>query len=156
MNVGSGPGRDVFELLSAHDLPVSIDCVDQDKTAINYAKSLCHSFDEQVRFFDSNIFYFRGRKKYDLIWSAGLFDYLDDRLFKLLLKKIYKQLNPDGRLVVGNFSPNNPSRDYMEFGQWYLNHRSEEELLLLADGLQGKVSIEKEQEGINLFLTIEK
>jgi extracellular factor (EF) 3-hydroxypalmitic acid methyl ester biosynthesis protein len=159
LNVGSGPGRDVYALLEKNKLNVSIDCIDQDEKAILYDKNLCEKFSDSVTFYKKNIFHYRTSNRYDLIWSAGLFDYLDDRLFRILLKKLYKLIKPGGRLVVGNFSPINPSRDFMEFGKWYLHHRSEDELLLLADGVAEEnceVIIEKEKEGINLFLTIEK
>ena len=41
---------------------------------------------------------------YDLIYSAGLLDYLDDRTVAGLLMSLSRQLNPGGRLLVGNMA----------------------------------------------------
>ena len=53
----------------------------------------------------------------------------------------------------------NPSKDYMEFGEWFLNHRTEEKLIKLAKSAGIKkqlVTVDKEQLGVNLFLRIKK
>lgn len=47
----------------------------------------------------------------------------------------------------------------MEYGaEWFLIHRSEDELKRLASGLPGNpgLVVEKEPEGVNLFLNIRK
>ena len=102
-----------------------------------------------------NAFRFKTDKKYNLIWSAGLFDYLDEKQFIFLFRALTKLLKPEGELVVGNFSESNTSKDYMEFGEWYLNHRTENELIRLAEqsGCVSKsISIDRETSGVNLFI----
>ena len=47
----------------------------------------------------------------------------------------------------------------MEFGEWYLQHRSKTQLIDLASGIGAKYSsidVFSENTGINLFLHIEK
>jgi extracellular factor (EF) 3-hydroxypalmitic acid methyl ester biosynthesis protein len=96
-------------------------------------------------------------KCYDVIWSAGLFDYFSDRTFKLLLRRLIPNIAPGGQLVIGNFSDSNPNHHWLHFCEWHLHHRSSEQLVRLAleAGAQHEnVSIGKEPEGVNLFLHI--
>ena len=158
LNVASGPGRDMYEALrviGASDL--KIDCVDQDIQAIDFAKNLCQQFIHNINFTHKNIFRFFTKTTYHLIWSAGLFDYFNDSLFKRTICKLSKFLKPNGRMVIGNFSPDNPTRGYMELCNWNLIHRSKEHLQQLAKecGFQDhQICIEQEPEGINLFLVL--
>jgi len=159
LNVGCGPARDVLEYCSSGNGVIKFECVDMDKKAILYAKSVCSDILDLVTFHRCNIFRYRDENLYKLIWSAGLFDYLDDSSFIALLRRLYKMLEPGGQIVVGNFSTQNPTRDYMEFGEWFLRHRTEEELLALAESTKIKdisATIGKEPQGINLFLHISK
>jgi extracellular factor (EF) 3-hydroxypalmitic acid methyl ester biosynthesis protein len=156
LNVGSGPCRDIYEYKFKHPLSkIHFDCLDMDSKAIEYSKQLLNGLN--ITFFCENAFCFRSEKQYDLIWSAGLFDYLDNQKFVFLLRSLMKMLTINGKMVIGNFSTLNPSRDYMEFGEWFLFHRDITELTELA-GKAGadpdSVSIESEATGVNLFLTI--
>ena len=160
LNVASGPGRDMYEALQvigASD--VRIDCVDQDINAIEFAKNLCGQFRQNINFTHKNVFRFSTNSTYHLIWSAGLFDYFNDNLFKRTIRKLSKFLKPNGRMVIGNFSPDNPSRGYMELCEWKLIHRNQEHLRQLAkeSGFEDhQIRVEQESEGINLFLVLTK
>ena len=108
-------------------------------------------------FVNKNILRHREEKKYDIIWSAGLFDYFNDKAFVMILKRFKDWIRNKGEIIIGNFNDNhNPSRDYMEiFGEWFLNHRTEEQLIQLAieSGFnENQVSIDREKENVNLFL----
>lgn len=159
LNIGSGPARDVGACLARHE-NLSMACLDQDAKAINYAKTLNNcQCDERLTFVQTNVFRYRPDKQHDIVWSAGLFDYLDDKQFVHLLRRLYETVKPGGLLVVGNFGTNNPSRNYMEFGQWFLNHRTTDELINLGRqcGVKtSKINVEAEPAGVNLFLHIEK
>ena len=157
LNIGSGPCRDIYEYKCKHPLSkIHFDCLDMDSKAIEYSKQLLNG--SNITFFCENAFRFRTEKQYDLIWSAGLFDYLDNEKFVLLLRSLMKMLTINGKVVIGNFSTLNPSRNYMEFGEWFLFHRDITELTELA-GKAGadpdSVSIESEATGVNLFLKID-
>ena len=101
---------------------------------------------------------FHPPNRYHAIWSAGLFDYLDDRLFVLLIKRLMRALEPGGELAIWNFSTSNPTRPYMELmGEWFLHHRTAFQLSALAQqaGVSaGAVKIGQEAEGVNLFMHI--
>lgn len=161
LNVASGPARDVADFLGREDpaCSIEIDCIDLDPAAIAHAELLCGAHIGRVRFHHANVFRWRADRNYDLIWSAGLFDYLDDRSFAALMRHLAAFLAPGGRMVIGNFSPANPTRDFMEFGEWFLNHREENQLMKIGaesgfDG--GRAWIEREPCGINLFLNVQK
>lgn len=129
-----------------------------DARAIQYASNLCRPFLQHVEFYHENALRYVPSRGYDLVWSAGLFDYVNDKVFVRLLKALLPVVKPGGSLIVGNFSDFNPSRDYMEiFGDWHLVHRSREQLLNLAEraGIcPDKAKVMWEPEGVNLFLQI--
>lgn len=157
LNVGCGPGRDLREwFLSNPENRIFFDCVDLDANAIAYASTLCRPFLQHIEFHHENALRYVPSRGYDLVWSAGLFDYVHDKAFVRLLKVLFSLLKPGGRLIVGNFSDFNPSRDYMEiFGDWHLVHRSAAQLLQLAAraGIQAQnTAVDWEPEGVNLFL----
>ncbi len=158
LNLASGPGRDMQEALKVLGKSrLEIDCVEQDEQAINHAKELCHEFLANIQFTHKNIFRYMPSKTYHLIWSAGLFDYFNDNVFKRTIKRFFDLLKPNGKLVIGNFTVDNPSRGYMELFKWQLFHRSKEHLHKLAiecGFTEQQIHIEQESEGINLFLVV--
>lgn len=161
LNVASGPCRDLREFLLEHpDAALSVDCVDMDAHAIAYGKRLCTPWLDKVTFHHGNVLKHTPARSYDLVWSAGLFDYLSDRLFVHLLTSLLKAVKPGGEVIVGNFSDFNPSRDYMEiFGHWHLYHRSRETLISLASRAGAsldQIQIHWEPEGVNYFLHIRR
>ncbi len=160
LNVASGPCRDLSEFFQNGNGEIYFDCIDSDQNAIDYAKRLCSGFEDQIEFFKANVFKFRTDKRYRLIWSAGLFDYFEDKAFIFLLKKLISFLEEDGELVIGNFSDENETRAYMEIiGDWNLHYRSESHLIHLTKqcGIpEDQVRIGKEPESVNLFLHINK
>lgn len=162
LNIASGPARDLFELYSTIEADkLHTTCVEFDKRAIAYATELCESYMHKISFLNKNIFKYETEDKFDIIWSAGLFDYFDDVTFVDILSKfIHEWSTPNGEVIVGNFCTSNPSRPFMElFGEWNLNHRSADHLyrLALEAGAEvGKIFIDKEPAGVNLFLRIQK
>ncbi len=70
--------------------------------------------------------------KFDLIYSAGLFDYLPDPVAEKLVSAMAAMLKPGGKLLVGNFAPSSCGRGYMElFLDWKLIYRDAAELTRL-------------------------
>jgi extracellular factor (EF) 3-hydroxypalmitic acid methyl ester biosynthesis protein len=77
---------------------------------------------------------------FNLIYSAGLFDYLSDSLARRLTKYLLRQLRPGGRLLIANFVPETKGRGYMElFMDWHLVYRGEQQMLDLTQEAGGKV-----------------
>ena len=158
LNLASGPCKDIKNLLDKYlESPILFDCVEQDKNAINFGSNLCNDYLKKINFIEQNALKFKTNKLYNLIWSAGLFDYFNDKIFIFMLKRLSKIVQNNGELVIGNFSTNNPSRYYMELMKWNLYHRSPTKLVFLAKkaGFSEKnITIRKEATGVNLFLHI--
>lgn len=87
----------------------------------------------------------KGREKnklgqFDFAYSAGLFDYLSDRMGQALTKYMFDLLKPNGTLLITNFSANNPDRGYMEaFMDWKLIYRNQPEIESLAKNIPNKL-----------------
>ena len=161
LDVASGPCRDVREYLDrSGDRAIHFHCVDSDRRAIAYARETCRPYIDQITFYPKNALRFRSDRRFDLIWSAGLLDYFADRPFVLLIKNLYRQLGAEAELVVGNFHPDNPSRDYMEIiGDWHLVYRSEHDLIALARQAGfclNDIRIGVEPAHVNLFLHLKR
>lgn len=161
LNVASGPCRDLLEFFEEEkNQAVHFDCVEADINAILHATKLNRHFLPQLTFHNKNIFRFRTKKRYDVVWSAGLFDYFEDKTFIRLLSRLITFVKPGGELIIGNFAKGNPTEGYMElFLDWYLHHRSPNHLIQLAQdaGIEdiSRIKIDKEEEGINLFMRIQ-
>jgi len=68
-------------------------------------------------------------KNLDLVYAAGLYDYLSQPLATRLTKTMFDMLRPGGKLQVANFVPDHPEVGYMEtFMQWSLIYRTESQL----------------------------
>lgn len=159
--LGSGPATDVCEFLSTSGRKdIKFDLVDLDQNAIDYSMKKNDAFSDQITFNRINALRYTPYKLYDLIWTAGLFDYFRDKHFSFLIRKYYSCLAEEGRMIIGNFSTKNPSKNLMEnIMEWYLNLRTESDLFRISDdaGVDKElVSIDKEPLGINLFLVLRK
>jgi len=96
---------------------------------------------------------------YDLVYCAGLYDYLSQKVCRRLTDIFYKLAKPGARVVITNVSSTNPSIGWMEFLlEWNLVYRNNDEMLDLVpkmnEGPRSKVLADTT--GVNLFLEIEK
>ena len=164
MNLACGSCRELFDFLGQCDYSgqIQASCIDIDADALQFADQHVNTIAHQaaVRFMHENVIKWAlGRCRQDLesqdiIYSSGLCDYLDGRLMSSLIDRCHAQLNPGGALVIGNFTPRNPDRQFMDnIMYWRLIHRNEEEMRqLFADSPFGdQVELVAEAEGVNLF-----
>jgi extracellular factor (EF) 3-hydroxypalmitic acid methyl ester biosynthesis protein len=169
LNLACGSCRELFDFLSERTDPASVEaiCLDADPEALEFTHQKVNVFSHQavIRLMQADVLHWIiGREKHpfgplDFIYTAGLTDYLEDRLFQALARRAYEYLKPDGIFVAGNFGPLNPNRAFMDhLLQWKLIHRDPEKLLsLLADTPFGaEVEVYSEAEGVNLFLIARK
>ncbi|MNJ99788.1 hypothetical protein D3C87_175690 [compost metagenome] len=142
-------------------------CLDQDEESLKHAQKQLYSMNRFVKSgftFKFNNMAIRnviGRgcpdTDYDLIYSAGLFDYFTEPVARMTAKKMLAAVKTGGQVIIGNFSKDNPSAPFMELIlDWHLIYRSEEDLLRIFQGLGSKMWVEKEPLGINLFIVIQK
>jgi extracellular factor (EF) 3-hydroxypalmitic acid methyl ester biosynthesis protein len=94
--------------------------------------------------------------RFDLVYSAGLFDYLSDRICQRLLRLFYAWVVPGGMVLVTNVHSDNPIRCCMEHLQeWYLILRNSKQMGQLVPDL-GVQKISAEATGLNVFLELRK
>ncbi len=72
----------------------------------------------------------------DLVYSAGLYDYLSKPVAERLTSTMFAALRPHGTLLLANFLPDIPDVGYMEsFMDWHLIYRTDQDMLDLIDAL---------------------
>jgi extracellular factor (EF) 3-hydroxypalmitic acid methyl ester biosynthesis protein len=73
---------------------------------------------------------------FDLVYSTGLFDYLQASTAQRLTSTMFEMLRPRGRLLVANFLPGIADIGYMEsFMDWKLLYRTRHEMLEVSAGI---------------------
>lgn len=74
-----------------------------------------------------------GLGDFDLVYTTGLFDYLQQTTAQRLTSAMFDLLRPKGRLVVANFLPGVRDIGYMEsFMDWKLIYRTRHEMLEIS------------------------
>jgi len=75
-----------------------------------------------------------GLGQFDLVYAAGLYDYLEARVASRLTASLFKLLNRGGRLLIPNFLMGVHEEAYMEvYMDWYLLYRTRSEIEAFAD-----------------------
>lgn len=179
-SVACGPARE-FELLVKdliHDetnKELDLILIDQEENALDFARNRMRplignrkNIKMQLLKEDAVLGIIKGREFTDLmrgsncIVSAGLFDYLSDRVSQKLIDSFIELLSPGGIIYIGNVSKNNPDRFSMDFfTEWNLILRSERDLINLVNPtliqrFDLSVEVVSESLGLNLFLVIKK
>jgi extracellular factor (EF) 3-hydroxypalmitic acid methyl ester biosynthesis protein len=173
-SVGCGPAREIEALLTeSPELGprLEIALIDQEERAIAYCERtlapLAARSGARIQFIREGLRSLLTRDRLseklghrELIYSAGLFDYLEDRMFSRIVSVLYEALVERGSVVIGNVAAHNPSRWVMEyFAEWFLIHRTPDELRALAAGLTPTpetLRVESEPSGVNLFLHVRR
>lgn len=176
-SLACGPAKEMVDFLADLDPKASKNytfvLMDQDKSALLSAKREINNIKFKRQLDCTTIFIplsVRGvlecsetatevsKIGFDLLYTAGLYDYLTQPVAKLLTNQIAEWVNPEGQLIVGNFHPNNPTHSISEFAtEWSLIHRTEEQMMDLVDGVKSSDSrIHKDELEIDLFLEIRK
>ncbi len=99
-------------------------------------------------------------QKFDRIVFGGLFDYLNDRAIRLLLKISFeKLLNKGGRIVFTNLSTHSTFDVWLEFlASWQMTYRTKNkivDLVTLADIPPELLTIKLDSTGLSLLCEIE-
>ncbi|NRB76271.1 MAG: response regulator [Verrucomicrobiales bacterium] len=83
--------------------------------------------------------------EFDLVYCAGLFDYLSDRLIVKVISYLHGLLREGGRLAVSNFTVKNPIQSWMTLVMdWELIYRSEAQFIELMGRGVGDATFEIE------------
>ncbi|HUJ75729.1 MAG TPA: class I SAM-dependent methyltransferase, partial [bacterium] len=172
LSVACGPALEVKDVLAT---PQDCRCLhfslfDQDQQALLEAGSLVreietrHGVELSVDFIKESVRTMLVTRalqerwgQFHFIYSMGLFDYLTAPVAAAVLRKLYQLLEPGGQMVIGNFSMLNPDRVFMEYWlDWKIIHRSEQDLLHLAAGIDAECSVQADPTGIQMLLHLRK
>jgi len=93
---------------------------------------------------------------YDMVYCAGLFDYIPDELCRKVVNFGYSCLRNSGVLTVTNIHPNVPNKQYLEHAlEWNFIYRDENKLGLLSpSSLNSQVTTD--ETGLNVFLDVRR
>lgn len=120
---------------------------DQDRVSVDVARAACvgYAVDVAVGSVRQAITQTLTKDRFDLVYSAGLYDYLADSTASRLTARLFELVRPGGRLLVANFLPTNRERGYMEtFMDWYLHYRSIEAFSLCSREIpEGQIEHER-------------
>jgi len=74
--------------------------------------------------------------QFDLVYAAGLYDYLNASAAAALTCKLFGMTRPGGTMLIPNFLSSAPDSGYMEaFMDWHLIYRNHADMRSLADAL---------------------
>jgi hypothetical protein len=97
---------------------------------------------------------------FDLIYAAGIYDYLQDDLFIALTRRLWEMCRSGGTLLIANVTLDNPHIGYLEACMdWRFVLRDEERISLLLDAAIGPnhgAKLFREPTGIVAFAKLEK
>jgi len=173
--LAAGPAREVREFIENYNGPRRVEfiLVDSDNRALGFAnRQLAGVAAPKNDFVGVQYLYLSLRQllknpafvdlipEVDLIYSAGLFDYLCNDTPKKLFATLYKKLLPGGTIVIGNFVyPPAEGWVLTYIYDWILKYRSGEEMLDLCSHVsQPMETPELTMEGTRLqyFLSVRK
>ncbi len=172
LSIGSGPARELSEIaaIAPQDISLRATLIDQEREALDAAVGDAHeivsrgrlainalniSFKEMLN--PSSLADVFGDK--DIIYSAGLVDYLNPLLAQRFLKRIYQYLKPGGKLIIGNLNDLESGMiwpcEYVT--DWSLYFRSEAEMYAMAGGISGaSITVHPDESNAVYFLVVEK
>jgi extracellular factor (EF) 3-hydroxypalmitic acid methyl ester biosynthesis protein len=159
-SIAAGHGREV-ELLSQSERANirELLAIDSDIASLN---QINEAFGGGARCVPKNAFRVRLKDygSYDLVYSLGLFDYLEERYAISLIDKMWCGVKPGGRLLIANLNMNAANLGYCEaIMDWWMIQRNDEELMRLGENLQDSGDIDNirlEHIGCFSYLLIDK
>lgn len=177
LNMGCGPAREVQDFLSQNDFSEKaeftlLDFNDETlnytkkaledikkaralRTSINMVKKSVHTIlKESFKPFPSP-----PEKRYDFVYCAGLFDYLEDRICKRLMEYFYGLLEPGGLLLATNVTPASALRNLLEgILEWPMIYRDHRQMAALKPEAapEGSAAVFTESTGVNIFIEVRK
>lgn len=171
LSVASGPAEEVRQLvlqLSQADLDrCEFSLLDQDEGALQFAQksvfecAIANNKRVNLKLMNKGIkevlMAGLGEGQYDMIYSAGLFDYFTDPVASKACKVLFNHITADGSLLIGNF--NTVTTNWfgmLALFDWSLILRSQEDLIRLFKIEKSHISIESEDNNINLFCCLSK
>ncbi len=177
-NLGCGPAVEVERMLVEHEASdlLEFDLLDFNADTIAYTRDrLNHARmrggrTTRINFHQRSVHQILraasqedGRRelgRYDVVYCAGLFDYLSQRVCQRLVELFCDMVRPGGLVVVTNVSDDNPRKRFMEYlVEWNLIYRGRREMEeLIPRGKEferTELKADPTGVGVNLFLEIQ-
>lgn len=173
LNIACGPAVEIQRLLASESInnAIKFDLLDFNEETLAYIKSQINSIivnndnNVEVDYIHKSVHTLlkeasktelENSESYDLVYCAGLFDYLSNKVCNRLMRLFWKLVKPGGKILVTNVHTDNPVKLGMEYlMEWHLIYRDEKGMNDLLPGL-GEQTVYKDDSGINVFLEIEK
>jgi extracellular factor (EF) 3-hydroxypalmitic acid methyl ester biosynthesis protein len=175
--LASGPALELATAIERGQLtgPVDLVLVDQDEQALGYAHSrlsqLLHDrhLDIQLLCLHMSVKQLLSVKpeteslrrelaNADLLYCAGLYDYLPDPVAQRLTAVLYGLLKPGGRLYLGNLSEAPDTSWMMDYVlAWHLLYRTSDDMARIGAALEPKpaeLGVETDGSGHAIFLSV--
>lgn len=173
LSLASGPSIEIQELISRWHQEklgrVHFVLFDLDRVALEHAQTKIFqlAMDQQktpnIEFVNASVRSFLKHNQtnpgtFDLVYSGGLFDYLDNITSKAIVQNIFKGLKPGGRMVIGNFTKDNTTKAFCHLlTRWHLIHKTEDEMRAWTEGLNDcEIHFDYDPNHINAFIVITK
>lgn len=175
LNLGCGPAGELQRLLEQDEIidGMDITLLDFNDETLEYTRERLeqlkarHHRQTSIRFIKKSVHQLlkEGARagpdapSFDLIYCAGLFDYLSNRVCQRLMNIFHEMVAPGGLLVATNVDPSNPARYGMEFIlDWHLTYRDSEQMKLLHPmGVAAENIVTKSDEtGVNIYLEVRR
>ncbi|TAL06701.1 MAG: methyltransferase domain-containing protein [Verrucomicrobia bacterium] len=176
LNLGCGPAYEVQQFLESEAVSdhAEFTLLDFNQETLDYATSLLTVAKQRagrrtpIKFEKKSVHQLLkegGRRQnpgagiYDLIYCAGLFDYLSDRTCQHLMNIFHQQLAPGGLLVATNVDDRKPFRHMMEFLlDWHLIYRTPAggATLVPESASADEVQVFNDDTEVNIFIEVRK
>jgi extracellular factor (EF) 3-hydroxypalmitic acid methyl ester biosynthesis protein len=135
LSVSCGSLREIEWSRAVNENRVSITAIDEDLESITAVRERYADFDIQAMPLSIRDLVRRSPwvGDVDLTYAAGLYDYLEDDIARLLTTVLFRTLRPGGQMLISNFTPATRDAAFMEaVMDWYLVYRTAGELRALA------------------------
>ena len=175
LNLGCGPAGEIQQMLATDPVVDSMDftLMDFNDETLEFTQSCLerlradHGRRTGIQFVKKSVHQVLkegsrpsgDRTRYEVVYCAGLFDYLSDRICQRLMNIFYDLLEPGGLLIATNVDPCNPTRCGMEFIlDWHLIYRDPRQLLQLhpTHAPAGNVVTKSDDTGVNIYIEVRK
>lgn len=176
-NIGAGPAKEVQDFMACYDLSDLGDftLVDfNDETLAHGRKVLqecrqAHHRHTRMRFIKKSVAQLlksegkiatrRPEQQYELVYCAGLFDYLTDAVCKAIMDLLYEMVVPGGLLIATNVDAGNPIKHWLTYVlEWPLIYRNSAEMLAFKPDKAAPedTRIISDPTGVNIYIEVRK
>ncbi len=177
LNLGCGPAKEIQDFIEFEEVSndAELSLLDFNDETLEHTGALLNQFCQrfqrrtELRMLKRSVHQIlkeAGRPKadmphgsFDLVYCAGLFDYMSDRICKRLMNIFYDLLAPGGLLIATNVDAARPFRHSMDFLlEWHLIFRNQRQFEALApdQAPAGSGVVRADPTGVNVFIEVRK